>query len=144
MSDKEKQSLVDLPLSGGSLPLGEVFLKEVFTAKPESDPTGKTAHDPGAKLDAGKRLPWVVKYGFRHALAEVVTIGTAGAYKYTKYGWKDVPDAKARYLEAFERHMEKYFVKDEVIDPETKGHHVAAAVWNLLAWLEFDLTGGGE
>ena len=45
----------------------------------ELDPTGRDAHAPGAKLDAGKLLPALVIGSFSAGLYEVVAVGTDGA-----------------------------------------------------------------
>lgn len=52
----------------------------------EHDPTGRDAHAPGAKLDAGKPLPALVLGNFAAGLMEVVQAGTDGARKYTTNG----------------------------------------------------------
>ena len=48
----------------------------------EYDPNGKTAQDPGAKLDAGKVRPELIIRGFSRTLLEVSRVGTFGANKY--------------------------------------------------------------
>ena len=63
-----------------------------------------------------------------------------GAVKYSDNGWKDVPNARNRYLDAGDRHFDKYLQGKEVYDPESGVHHLGAAVWNLLAVLELELT----
>lgn len=106
--------------------------------KKETDPNGTPQHEAGAKLDAGKLRPYLVRSGFARALHEVWHNGTVGAAKYTDYGWQSVPNGKMRYMDAFERHYDKY-LRGEVRDQETNTHHIGCMVWNLLAVLELEL-----
>lgn len=105
----------------------------------ESDPTGKTPHEAGAKLDAGKNRLGLVLGGFALALEEVGKVGTYGAEKYTENGWKDVPNGEKRYLDAKYRHEMAYH-RGEITDPVTGIHHLAHAAWNSLAALHFHLA----
>jgi len=102
------------------------------SAKKETDPHGKSQHEPGAKLDAGKPRLSLVLGGFSRALAGVGVIGTDGAAKYVDNGWVHVPDGIARYLDAGYRHMLEYF-KGEIIDPNSGSPHLDHANWNFLA-----------
>lgn len=104
----------------------------------EHDPSGKDPHTPGAKLDAGKPLPWLVLGSFSHALGAVTAVGTAGARKYTPRGWETVPDGAERYMEAFGRHM-LALAGGEQIDKDTGQLHKAQMIWNLCASLELEL-----
>ena len=100
----------------------------------EHDPTGRDAHAPGAKLDAGKTLPALVLGAFTPAIMEVVGVGTDGARKYTPNGWLSVPDASARYMEALWRHLLSH-MGGEVKDPQSGHRHMAHVAWNALAYL---------
>ena len=71
--------------------------------KQESDPTGRTAKDAGAKLDHGKNRLGLVLGGFANALKAVGEVGTYGANKYTDNGWISVPDGERRYTDAWRR-----------------------------------------
>lgn len=104
----------------------------------EKDPHGKDPHAPGAKLDAGKVLPWLCISGFAHALAAVADVTTKGARKYTPNGWTEVPEGEARYMEAFGRHT-LALARGEEIDADTGCLHKAQMAWNLLASLELEL-----
>lgn len=104
----------------------------------ESDPTGRDPHEPGAKLDTGKVLPWLCIAGFSRAIAAVADVTTKGARKYTRNGWVSVPDGEDRYMEAFGRHM-LALGRGEVIDGDTGCLHKAQMIWNLLAALELEL-----
>jgi len=61
-------------------------LTETFGSLDESDPTGRGAHDAGAKLDHGKVRVGLVLGGFSRALMEVCEVGTGGAAKYSDNG----------------------------------------------------------
>lgn len=101
----------------------------------EVDPTGRSAHDPGAKLDAGKPRVGLVLGGFAQALREVAMVGTYGAKKYTDSGWVDVPDGFSRYTDAMLRH---YLAEatGEQFDDGSDLLHAAHVAWNALARLE--------
>lgn len=99
----------------------------------ERDPTGRDAHAPGAKLDAGK-ADMSLLLDFGKALREVAQVATYGATKYTRGGWQTVPDGRNRYTAAMLRHLtaERY----EAQDGDTGLAHAAHAAWNALARLE--------
>lgn len=101
----------------------------------ENDPYGKSQHEPGAKLDAGKQRPALVLGSFSRALAAVVQIGTFGANKYTPRGWETVPNGIERYADAAGRHRLKRGMGEE-LDPDSKMKHLAHEAWNVLAELE--------
>ena len=98
-----------------------------------TDPTGRDAHEPGAKLDAGKIRLALVMSGFAPALMEVGRVGTYGANKYTPNGWKDVPQAMERYQDAMLRHMTAYW-GGEKDDPESSSrisHTLHGTPWQF-------------
>ena len=101
----------------------------------EADPSGLSAHVPGAKLDAGKPRPGLVLGGFARALMAVTRIGTYGAVKYTDNGWMEVPNGEARYEDAKLRHWltEKSGIE---CDPDTEELHASHEAWNALARLD--------
>lgn len=105
----------------------------------QTDPYGKSPHEAGAKLDAGKVRVGLVLLGFPRALMEVAKVGTFGATKYTDDGWKNVPNGTKRYTDAMLRHLLKE-AQGEVFDPETGIAHAAHLAWNALARLELQLT----
>ncbi len=105
---------------------------------PEADPTGRSPHDPGAKLDAGKTRLGLVLGGFAAALEQVGRVGTYGVQKYTEDGWKSVPDGQARYTDAMFRHLLTE-MEGEIFDPDTGLYHAAQTAWNALARLELML-----
>lgn len=71
----------------------------------ERDPHGRSPHQAGAKLDAGKVRAGLVLGGFARALLDVAEVGTFGARKYSPSGWVEVPDGVARYTDAMYRHL---------------------------------------
>lgn len=111
----------------------------------EVDPNGISAGAPGAKLDAGKVMMGVVLQGFHRALRHVGQVGTKGAVKYSKFGFLEVDEGKARYTDAMMRHWFKECTGEEfdMVDDQgnlgTEELHAACVAWNALARLEFIL-----
>lgn len=107
----------------------------------EKDPNGKDQHDDGAKLDAGK--PDASLLGmFGGALLAVAEVGTFGAEKYTRGGWRNVPNGVHRYTAAMLRH---YFAEDhDEFDADLPVRHAAQVAWNALARLELLLSEKGD
>lgn len=106
----------------------------------ERDPTGRSQHEVGSKLDAGKNRMGLVLLGFPRALLAVGEVGTYGANKYTDNGWTEVPDGARRYTDAMLRHVFKE-AAGEYHDRDTQMLHAAHAAWNALARLELILRG---
>jgi hypothetical protein len=104
--------------------------------KGESDPTGRSIHEPGAKTDEGKPQASLLLL-FGKALQSVARVGTFGAIKYTRGGWQSVPDGINRYTDALLRHLlaEPY----ERYDSDLPVLHAAQVAWNALARLELML-----
>lgn len=100
----------------------------------ETDPTGKDAHEPGAKLDAGKPRMGLVLLGFHRALKEVCKVGTLGAAKYSDFGWMSVPLGVDRYTDAMLRHLFEECVTEN--DKDLDVLHASQVAWNALARLE--------
>jgi len=107
-------------------------------AEPEATLAVLKGSDPKAfKTDSGKIKAGVLGE-FKRALMEVARVGTMGIdFKgYARGSWKDVPDAKERYYDAFWRHI----LAIEVLNPEDKDvYHIAQVIWNGLVILEFML-----
>jgi hypothetical protein len=114
------------------------LMMEAVKSVGESDPTGRDAHAPGAKLDAGKIRAGLVIGGFSRALTEVAKVGTFGANKYTANGWIEVPDGEQRYTDAMLRHILTE-ATGEQMDPDSGLRHAAHAAWNALARLDLML-----
>jgi hypothetical protein len=102
---------------------------------PESDPSGKNPHSPGAKLDAGKTRLGLVLLGFSRALQAVGEVGTFGARKYTEDGWLEVENGQARYTDALLRHLMSE-ARGEKLDSDSGLRHAAQVAWNALARLD--------
>jgi Domain of unknown function (DUF5664) len=108
----------------------------------EVDPLGKSAKQPGSKLDAGKPdvLRGAIQY-FPRALSAVARVSELGAAKYSWKGWESVPNGIARYGAAMARHLgHDDFATDSGaggLGSETL--HAAQAAWNSLARLELIL-----
>lgn len=110
----------------------------------EVDPTGRLAHEPGAKLDAGKPRAALVLGDFARALTAVAEVGTFGANKYTERGWVAVPRGQARYADAMWRHLLADAAEGKT-DSDSGLPHLAHAAWCMLALLEMRLRGiGGD
>ena len=114
----------------GPISLPEPNDWEIRKRQVEADPTGRGAHDLGAKLDAGKVRADLL-LDFRHALVDVSKVATYGAGKYAPHSWLHVPDGIDRYTAALLRHL-----LEEGDDPETGLPHLAHALWNLMAVVE--------
>lgn len=127
-----------------ALGLQTIFLPGAEPRAGEVDPNGLGAHQPGAKLDAGKSPVFrgAIAY-FPRAIKAVANLSAVGAKKYSWAGWRDVDNGVARYSDAMMRH-----VADEAIegpwdlkwlnDPEHASHvlHKTAVAWNALASLD--------
>lgn len=103
--------------------------------KKEKDPSGKDAHDGGAKLDFGKTRLDLVLGAFSEALMSVGEVGTFGANKYSDHGWLDVENGFERYSDALLRHYFKECTGEE-LDEDSGLRHAAHLAWNALARLE--------
>ena len=133
-----------IPIDEGKMKFKSKLVNPNFTDKmgeydfatKEVDPNGKSAHDDGSKLDAGKPdLSLLLMFG--RALTAVGAVGTFGAKKYTRGGWTSVPDGINRYTAALLRHL---FKEDrESLDPDSGLLHASHAAWNSLARLEMIL-----
>jgi len=112
--------------------------------KTESDPTGRDAHQPGAKLDAGKPCIYrgAIDY-FPRAIESVASVSTFGASKYAWKGWETVPEGFERYSDAMVRHLIAEG-KGEFLDSDSGLLHAAHAAWNALARLELKLRETNE
>lgn len=115
-----------------------VQLPSVQPFNGERDPAGLGAHEPGAKLDAGKVRAGLVLGGFARALLEVSKVGTFGAAKYSPTGWIRVEGGVDRYTDALHRHLLAEAI-GEALDDQTDLLHAAHAAWNALARLDLML-----
>lgn len=104
----------------------------------ERDPHGRSAKEPGSKLDAGKNRLGLVLLDFSRALEVVGEVGTYGANKYTPKGWITVPNGHERYTDAMLRHL-LCEAQGELLDRDTALLHSGHMAWNALARLEITL-----
>lgn len=104
----------------------------------EADPTGRKASDPGAKLDDGKIMTSLL-LDFNKAILAVAEVATIGAKKYSRGGWREVPDGYNRYTDAMLRHL---FADGDYDDGKggTNLLHDAQVAWNALARLQLRLS----
>jgi Domain of unknown function (DUF5664) len=105
----------------------------------EKDPTGKGAHDMGAKLDVGKApiFRGVLDY-FPRALKAVSEVSLAGSKKYAWKSCLEVPNGFERYSDAMGRHVLAE-ATDGLYDDGPGGTgclHAAQVAWNALIRLE--------
>ena len=92
----------------------------------------------GTKNDEGKFMGQLLG-DFSRALVGVAEVGTFGAKKYTRGGWKTVPNAYQRYYDALWRHL--LLANQEQCDSESGMWHLEHAAWNLLAIIELQKKG---
>jgi hypothetical protein len=74
---------------------------------------------------------------FGRALSAVAEVGTYGAAKYTRGGWRGVVDGINRYTAAMIRHLLKE--DREEMDTDLPVMHATQVAWNALARLELIL-----
>ena len=86
----------------------------------------KTTPIEGLKFDTGKLQYSLIPPETLSALAEVLTFG---ARKYAIDGWKYVPDAKRRYMDALFRHLVA-FRSGELYDQESGLSHLSHVLAN--------------
>lgn len=94
----------------------------------------------GCKADAGK-VRWSLLP--RGTVSQVVEVLEDGVTKYAENNWMHVPDARRRYYDALQRHLEAWW-SGESRDPESGRRHMAHAACCVLFLLWFDSNGGGE
>ena len=102
----------------------------------EKDPTGRSQHEPGAKMDLGKPpvRRGLLEY-FPRACIAVANISKFGSTKYAWKGWETVPDGIDRYGDAEARHI-CFAAIEGPITADSKMLHAAHEAWNALARLE--------
>lgn len=114
------------------------YCEIIQQAQQQKDPLGYDAHQPGAKLDAGKPRLGLVLGDFALALQAVGDVGTFGANKYSDHGWLSVPNGIERYKDALYRHLMAYSSGD-LIDVDSGLTHLSQIAWNALAVLELTI-----
>ena len=73
-------------------------------------------HVPGVKDDSSKMRPTLLPVAALEAALEVLEYG---AKKYSKNGWRSVPNARERYTDALVRHLWEYLKNPMSVDPES-------------------------
>lgn len=93
----------------------------------------------GKKFDCGKPRWSLLPRG---TLLKVIQVLEAGAVKYDVDNWKSVPDARTRYYDAMNRHIEAWW-SGEKYDQEDGLHHLAHATCCalFLIWLDEPVEG---
>ncbi len=124
---------IDGPAPAGTYPLTMTDPLGMYGTA-ERDPSGLSLSVPGAKADAGKVLGGLL-LDFAHALELVAEVGTHGVAKYSRGGWRSVPDGQQRYLDAAMRHLLR-LGKGEQNDADSGLPHLAHIAWNFLAVLD--------
>ena len=110
--------------------------------KPPRYPDGQRLQSEGKKFDSGKPRWSLLPRG---TLRKVIQVLEAGAVKYDVDNWKIVPDARTRYYDAMNRHIEAWW-GGEKQDPETGIHHLAHATCCalFLIWLDEPVDGPAQ
>ena len=88
----------------------------------------------GVKFDDGKLMYSLIPPESTKELAKVLTFG---ANKYTPGGWKDVPNARTRYMDALFRHLDAWRM-GETYDEESGLNHLSHALTNLNFLVYFE------
>lgn len=96
-----------------------------------------SAGSTGRKDDSGKIQAAIIFEDFPLALRELMKVATFGAQKYSRAGWKTVPDKETRYSDAKVRHQIDSTQEDN--DEESGCDHLAHEAWNTLALLQMKL-----
>ena len=100
------------------------------------------------KADAGKTQPDLLQIGMQRAFRIVQATTDYGAQKYEAHSWRNVPNAKERYLKAAERHrQDRLLAQTDTnfnclanLDIESGLPHIAHEVFCLLAIMELELA----
>jgi hypothetical protein len=137
MKNKKSRRLPSKTGSDNSNRCGSGRVRAGSISVSETDPNGKSQHEPGAKLDAGKVRPGLIMLSMPRAMLAISQVATYGAKKYSEDGWLQVPDGEKRYTDAMLRHhlAEGY----EFVDEPSGLLHAAQVAWNAMARLELML-----
>lgn len=131
--------------NGVRVMLGGVEFGRVTTTVP-SLPVAPITHEAeatsptptaGIKFDGGK-LRWSLLP--RGVVSVVLRVLEIGAKKYTVDNWRLVPDARRRYYDAVNRHVEAWWSGEDT-DPDTGEPHLACAICSLMFLLGLKLEG---
>lgn len=92
----------------------------------------------GKKYDKGKLRFALLTRALAEPLAAMAAVMSFGALKYDDNSWQTVPNAKSRYEDAMDRHLNSWKMGN-YFDGETGLHHLAHAGINLLFLLWFEM-----
>lgn len=110
-------------------PVQHVGAQQIVTKDPQ--PTGM-------KYDNGKLRFGLLTRSLAAPLASLAAVMSFGAQKYADNSWQTVPNGKARYEEALDRHLNAW-KQGEERDQETGLHHLSHAAINVLFLLWFTM-----
>lgn len=80
-------------------------------------------------------------YHYPKAIEFLVRVLEHGECKYDHLNWKKGNKPDQEYLDSMNRHIFKYF-DEGPIDPDSGCHHAGHALWNLMTWIELNITQG--
>lgn len=92
----------------------------------------------GAKYDGGKLQFSLLTRSLALPLRAVAAVLSYGALKYKAESWQHVPEARRRYEDALDRHLNAWKA-GESHDEESGLHHLAHAACNTLFLLWFTM-----
>lgn len=92
----------------------------------------------GNKHDQGKLLFGCFTQGLASVIKGVVAVLTYGAMKYKRDSWQQVPNARERYMDALDRHLNSMNM-GEIKDQESGLPHIFHVICNAMFVAHFDL-----
>lgn len=92
----------------------------------------------GAKHDQGKLLFGCFTKGLAPVIKGVVAVLTYGAMKYKRDSWQKVPNARERYMDALDRHLNAVNM-GEFRDQESGLPHIFHVICNAMFVAHFDI-----
>lgn len=91
----------------------------------------KSSNGIGNKFDGGKLMFSLLTRGLALPLKAIAAVLTYGCQKYAADSWKDVPDAKRRYEDALDRHLNDWKA-GQTHDEESGLPHLSHIACNAL------------
>lgn len=128
---------LDYQFHGGGM-LYDGF-KPYTTVEPSKEVVQDTQSQGGLKYDAGKLRFSLLMRSLWLPLKSIVAVLSYGEQKYAADSWQTVPNARVRYEDAMDRHLNAWR-SGENYDAESGCHHLAHAGCNILflLWSAFD------
>jgi hypothetical protein len=132
ISDILKESAVKLNLFGtnpspATIPHSEFHRDTVNEVRVTNDATGGQK---GTKGFSWSLIPWVEMH-------EVAKLYTAGMHKYARNNWRKGYDWHLSMDSAL-NHLSTFWEERQSYDEETKCHHLASAIFHMLALMYFE------